>query len=167
MRVAPLRIAFTVALILAVLSFAGCSKDTDPVSLFESGDYDESLSRFKQLAAAGDVDAKNYLGVHYYVGAAVERDFLAAAHWFETAALEGHTGAQKNLGMMYFRGLGVEQDNRRAFGWLYHARQSGNEDAQKYLRQMQTKVTPNASVIAVELISKQLAKKEALINVPR
>ena len=167
MRVAFMRLVGIAVFVLAALLLGACSEDTDPASLFESGDYEESLSRFKQQAAAGDVGAKNYVGVHYYVGAGVQRDFLAAAQWFETAALEGHPGAQKNLGMMYFRGLGVEQNNRRAFGWLHHARLSGNDDAQKYLSQMQTMVTPNASVIAVELISKQLANKEALVNATR
>lgn len=157
------RIKNTVALIFASLILIGCSKETDPVALFESGDYQGALERFRVLAADGNLDATNYLGIHYYMGAAVARDFLAAARLFETAALEGHAGAQKNLGMMYFRGLGVEVDNQRAFGWLHHARQGGNEEAQKYLRQMQTKVTPNASVIAVERVAEQLVGKVALI----
>lgn len=150
--------------LIVLLAVVGCSAETDPAEMFETGNYEGAYNRFKQLAAEGDVEATNYLGIHYYVGAAVERDFLEAAKWFEAAALEGHVGAQKNLGMMYFRGLGVEVDNQKAFGWLYHAKQGGNEEAQKYLKQMQTKVTPNASVIAVDAIAKQLAGKEALLS---
>ena len=152
---------------VVALILIGCSKETDPVVLFETGNYQGALDAFRALAIDGDPDATNYLGIHYYMGAAVDRDFLAAARLFEAAALQGHTGAQKNLGMMYFRGLGVEVDNQRAFGWLHHARQGGNEEAQEYLKQMQTKVTPNASVIAVEKVAKQLAGKQALIGPQR
>ena len=158
------KIRIVVVALGTLLVLVACGEPSDPKVMFETGNYEGAYKRFQELAAAGDMEATNYLGIHYYVGAAVERDFLAAARWFETAALAGHAGAQKNLGMMYFRGLGVEVDNQKAFGWLYHAKQSGNKEAQKYLKQMQTKVTPNASVIAVDVVSKQLASKESALD---
>jgi TPR repeat protein len=133
--------------LIAVLTACSTS-DSDPVVLFEHGNYDASLAIFEQRAAAGDIIATNYLGMHYYLGAGVERNFEKAAKLFEIAALAEHPGAQRNLGVMFLRGLGVPQDNHQAYGWLYFAYKGGNAGAQEYLRLISDNVTPNAAGVA-------------------
>lgn len=157
------------ARLLAVLCLAllfSCARETDPIKLFERGDYTAAFEKFSEQHAAGDIIATNYLGMHYYMGVGVERDFKQALAHFEQAALAEHPGAQRNLGMMYLRGLGVEQDNREAYGWLYFAAKGGNVGAQDYLEQMIDNVTPNAAIVARKAISGKLdaARKRAVAN---
>ncbi len=149
-----LTIASCVALLVGV---SACGADPDPTALFEQGEYDDAFDRFSARAAAGDIVAINYIGMHYYLGAGVERDFPEAVKWFERAALAGHPGAQRNLGVMYLRGLGVPLDNHQAYGWLYHAREGGNVGANDYLLMISDNVTPNAAGVARKRVGKRIA----------
>ena len=144
------------AILVGCLTVGSCTSDQDPVALFEAGKYTHAFNLFSELAMGGDTQAANYLGIHYYMGAGVERDFLQSAAWFEVGALAGAAAAQKNLGVMYYRGLGVEQDYYRAYGWMYYAHKGGNKEARNYLELMQFSVTPNASEKAVGMIREQL-----------
>lgn len=125
------------------LAAAACGSSRDPVELFNSGAYAQSHELFLHRAEAGDLMAQNYLGIHYYLGAGVERDFGEAARWFERAALGKHSGAQRNLGILYLQGLGVPQDYIRAYGWLYQAYMGGNASARAYLSFMGDAMTGN------------------------
>jgi len=145
-----------VSLAALTLLVAGCGGPDDPAELFERGEYAESFRIFSERAATGDIIAVNYLGMHYYLGAGVARDFGEAARWFELAALGEHPGAQRNLGVMYLRGLGVKQDNHQAYGWLYYAREGGNAGAVDYLQLMSDSVTPNAAGVARKRVGKRI-----------
>ena len=144
-----------------IVCLAACGADPDPVALFEQGDYDEAFALFSVRAADGDIVAINYIGMHYYLGAGVERNFPEAFKWFERAALAEHPGAQRNLGVMYLRGLGVTADNHQAYGWLYHARERGNEGANDYLRMISDNVTPNAAGIARKRVRQRIVAARA------
>lgn len=149
--------ATRVWLVVAVVAcLAACGTEPDPVALFEQGDYDDAFALFSERAANGDIVAINYIGMHYYLGAGVERNFSEAFKWFERAALAGHPGAQRNLGVMYLRGLGVTPDNHQAYGWLYHAREGGNEGANDYLLMMSDNVTPNAAGVARKRVQQRI-----------
>ena len=149
---------------LAVVGLPACGSNADAVELFENGQYERAFDAFQILAEQGDATAVNFIGIHYYIGAGVERDLQRAAAWFERASLLGLPAAQKNLGVMYFRGLGVKQDYHRAYGWMHHARAGGNTEAQKYIDLMQYNVTPNATVIAVETINTQLQTQQRILS---
>lgn len=143
--------------VVLVLGVSACGPDPDPSVLFEQGDYENALELFRARAATGDIIAINYIGMHYYLGVGVERNFPEAFKWFERAALAGHPGAQRNLGVMYLRGLGVPLDNHQAYGWLYHAREGGNSGANDYLRMIHDNVTPNAAGVARKRVGKRIA----------
>ncbi len=160
-RIVPLsiRIAWLVCCIIAVV---GCGNREDPVELFSNGEYAESFRIFNQQAAAGNnKQANNYLGIHYYLGAGVARDFVRAAKLFELAALAEVPDAQRNLGVMYLRGLGVNQDYNQAYGWFFAAHKGGNASSKKYLDLMGDNVTPNASGLAREHVRQQIAAHAA------
>lgn len=145
----------TTVTVLALL-LAGCGSDSDPASLYLRGDYEAAFKSFSRLADSGDAVATNFVGIHYYLGAGVEKDFNLAASWFERAALARNADAQRNLGVMYLRGWGVPKDNALAYGWLYESLAQGNEDARSYLRMASDYVTPNQSLVARETVSKRL-----------
>ena len=106
--------------ILAVLmTSTACRENDDAAARFTAGDYPASFKSFSARADNGDSAAINFVGIHYYLGLGVERDFGAAVHWFERAARAANADAQRNLGVLYMRGWGVPRDNVTA--WNSHA----------------------------------------------
>jgi len=85
----------------------------------------------------------NLLGVHYYLGVGVSRDFASARRWFESAARKNNADAQCNLAILYLRGLGGAQDFMWAYAWFERALASGNTRAQSYIATMGDALTPN------------------------
>ena len=106
---------------LVALAAAGCEAPFRPDTLFKSDGFERTLASARAGTASADSAALNLVGVHYYVGAGVARDFAAAGHWFERAARLGNADAQRNLGVLYLRGLGVRQDDFLAFAWFTEA----------------------------------------------
>ena len=84
-------------------------------------------------AEKGDATAQFNLGLSYYNGQGVVRDYAAAAKWFRKAAEQGYASAQFNLGVMYSNGQGVEQDYVEAVKWFRKAANQGHADAQNNL----------------------------------
>ena len=154
----PVRLASVMCCLIVIV---GCGNRDDPVELFHGGDYQESFRIFSQQATTGDIQASNYLGMHYYLGAGVTRDFERAAKLFEVAALAEIPDSQRNLGVMYLRGLGVKKDYHQAYGWFFAAHAGGNAGAKEYLNLMGDNVTPNASGIAREHVRQQIAAHAA------
>jgi len=151
---------------VVVVALASCGSGEEPVALFDNGDYAASLRIFRAQALAGDIGAKHYLGMHYYLGAGVERDFVQAAALFETAALAEYPAAQRNLGVMYLRGLGVKQNYHLAYGWMYQAYAGGNAGAKDYLVLMSDNITPNASLVARTQVREKIRLWAALHSTP-
>ena len=159
-----LRFIQSITCLVFVTCLTACGEPQGAIELFENGAYSKALVKFQDLAAKGDANAINYLGIHYYIGAGVGRDLTRAAAQFEQAALLGHPAAQKNLGVMYYRGLGVEQDFHQAYGWMHHARAGGNSEAQNYIDLMHYNVTPNAMAMAVDRIHNQIEQQKKLLS---
>lgn len=139
-----------------LLTVAACSSDRDPLGRFMAGDYQSSFKSFLQRADTGDSAAINFVGIHYYLGLGVERDFNVAAQWFERAARAANADAQRNLGVLYMRGWGVPRDNVTAYGWLFQANSQGNRRARTYLETVEHLITPNQTMQARRWIADQL-----------
>ena len=144
------------ALLSALLTLPACSDDKDAFERFSAGDYQASFKSFLRRADNGDNAAINFVGIHYYLGLGVERDFSAAARWFERAARAANTDAQRNLGVLYMRGWGVPRDNVTAYGWLFQAASQGNVRAREYLQTVEHSITPNQTMQARRWIADQL-----------
>ena len=145
-----------VALIVALFGLAACADDQDGLRQFRAGDYDASFKTFTARADNGDSAAINFIGIHYYLGLGVDRDFGAAAQWFERAARAANADAQRNLGVLYLRGWGVRRDNVKAYGWLLQASRQGNRGARAYLKTVNQLITPNQTIQARRWIADQL-----------
>jgi TPR repeat protein len=136
-----------------------CGPAEDAQSLFDAGEFERSLAL---ATAEADLDrpaAANLVGVHYYLGAGVERDFAEAGRWFERAALLGNPSAQRNLATLYLRGLGVKQDDFLAYAWFTEAAERGNPRAARYMAIMGDALTPSEMVRARKVLNAELDKR--------
>ncbi|MDR3182095.1 MAG: sel1 repeat family protein [Planctomycetaceae bacterium] len=88
------------------------------------------LEKVKAFAEDGDAAAQYNLGVLYYQGEKVKKDYNEAAKWFRKAAEQGDSDGQYNMGVCYDNGFGVELDRKQAAEWYQKAAGQGNADAQ-------------------------------------
>lgn len=86
----------------------------------------DSVMAVINAAKDSDPEALNNLGVWYYNGENVERDYTTAARMFAKAASLGNVEAIANLGLCYRYGNGVEQDSVRAIGLYERSLREGN-----------------------------------------
>jgi len=70
------------------------------------------------------------VGLMYYRGYGVKKNYKAAAHWWELAAVQGLAEAQSDLGALYHQGLGVKRDHKKAARWYHAAAVQGYQKAQ-------------------------------------
>ncbi len=108
-------------LLLIALVIGACQQATgqsgEQLAKAKSESEDTSLTPEEQYA----------LGVAYYEGIGVTKDFTQSAHWFRKAAEQGHAGAQYRLGAAYSDGKGVEEDWTEAYAWAIIAQATGGE----------------------------------------
>ncbi len=130
---------------LLALLLSSCTQLDDPKVAFEKGNYERSFQLWQPLAKNGDLDAQNYLGVQYFLGLGVTKDYQKAVEWYERAAKKGHADAQRNLGDMNNNGLGVKQDHYQAFIWYFASAQQGSESGKVRLEALssENKLSPN------------------------
>jgi TPR repeat protein len=70
----------------------------------------------------GDFQA---VGLAYYNGQGVPKDYAEVAKWYRKAAEQGAMDAQYNLAQLYLFGEGVTQDNAEAAKWWRIAADQG------------------------------------------
>jgi len=136
-----------------------CGPAEDARTLFNAGHFERSLQVAMAEAQRDLPAAANLVGVHYYIGAGVERDFVEAGRWFERAALQGDPSAQRNLATLYLRGLGVKQDDFLAYAWFTEAAERGNGRALAYMALMGDALTPSEMVRARKVLNAELDKR--------
>lgn len=91
-----------------------------------------TLDSLVGAAGAGDAEAMNSLGVLYFMGTSVPRDYATALLWFQQAIDGGSSNAMSNLATMYLRGTGVPRDPVNAFHWFERSAARGNVQS-KYI----------------------------------
>lgn len=70
------------------------------------------------------------IGVMYFRGIGVTRDYAIAFQWFYMAANQGHVKAQNDLAVLLSRGLGSKQNKSGAYIWFLRAAKQGFADSQ-------------------------------------
>ena len=145
-------------LFIVIFGLTSCSESLDPEKQFYEGEYSNAFSLWQPLAKQGNLEASNYLGIHYYMGLGVKRDFRKAAYWFRLAAEQGHADAQYNLGLMYENGQYVKQDFTEAYIWLFAAYKQGNTHSEKHMQRLarEHKLLPNQIQHAQKLALKYI-----------
>lgn len=78
---------------------------------------DEVFNLCKRFAEQGDVVAQKNLGLFYFNGVSVRKNYAQAVKWFTMAAEQGNVEAQFKLGDLYFEGKKVKQNYEKAAKW--------------------------------------------------
>ncbi len=99
----------------------------------------EQIEEYTRKADQGDVDAQYNLGIIYYHGEGVPRNYEEALSWFHKAAEQNDADAQYNLGFMYGRGEGIEKSHAQSVAWFKRAAEQGHKGAQEILEKMMRK----------------------------
>ncbi len=110
-------------------SSAPSSLYNQAVALFEKGNYEGAIKKYKTSAEQGDVKAQWDLGVIYQNGRGVDIDYNEAIKWFTKAAKSGDKFSQFNLGYMYYSGQGTPINKAESFKWYSLAAKQGYIDA--------------------------------------
>ena len=66
------------------------------VAAYKYGHYETAFKEFKPLAEQGNAQAMFGLGLIYYNGRGVPKDYVMAYMWFNLAAAQGNETADKN-----------------------------------------------------------------------
>lgn len=99
------------------------------VALYEKGNYNDAIKKYKASAEQGYVSAQWDLGVIYQNGKGVDINYNEALNWFKKAAKRGDKYSQFNLGYMYYSGQGTPVDKVESFKWYKLAANQGYIDA--------------------------------------
>jgi TPR repeat protein len=84
----------------------------------------------EKAANQGDAIAQRMLGVMYYCGQGVGRNYEQALLWFTKAANQNYAEAQGYLGVMYRNGEGTDRDYEQALSWFTKAANQNDAKAQ-------------------------------------
>lgn len=101
--------------------------------------YAKLAQTLRPLAEQGDSAAQFKLGLLFYNGRGMARDYSQALDWFKKAAQQGHPLAQFNAGYMYEKGEGTPQDYVEAAKCYRESAERGNQLAQYNLGYMYEK----------------------------
>lgn len=106
---------------------------TEAANAYNAKNYALALKECIPLANAGVADAQHLLGLMYYMGRGVARDYKQAMAWHRKAAQQGKADAQYVVGAMYYTGNAVPQDHKLAVQWFRKAAEQGHAEAQHAL----------------------------------
>ncbi|MCS0379364.1 tetratricopeptide repeat protein [Vibrio diabolicus] len=116
---------------ILILLLSGCSThNRDTVFAEKAAEQGDAFASIKKAAEQGYAPEQDALGVMYYKGEGVLKDYKQAVSWYRKAAEQGYASAQNNLGFMYGMGEGVIQDYNQAFSWYRKAAEQGFATAQ-------------------------------------
>lgn len=120
-------VAIIFALGLHATAHAGLAEGANA---YNAKNYALALKEITPLAKAGNADAQHLLGLMYYMGRGVPRDYRQAFEWHHKAALQGKADAEYVVGAMYYEGNAVPVDQKQAVYWFRKAAEQGHPEAQ-------------------------------------
>jgi TPR repeat protein len=125
---------FFLAVALAIgLQGSALAGFVEGATAYNARNYALALKEITPLAKAANHDAEQLLGLMYYMGRGVARDYRQAFFWSQKAAAAGKADAQYLIGAMYYTGNAVPLDQRQAVWWFHKAAEQGHADAQHAL----------------------------------
>jgi len=123
------------AILLSLPAFADYQAGLDA---YNAARYTTALDEWTAVVeqAPSDVNPAIYaeahyaIGMLYWLGLGVPKDYPEAAKWLRKAAEMGSAGAQAKLGYLYTEGIAVARDYPQAFQWFSKAAKQGDIDGQ-------------------------------------
>lgn len=91
---------------------------------------------YRKGADAGDSHAVVNLGLMYFYGEQVPKDYANALSLFEKAAQSGNAEAMTLLGLAYEKGEGVTANRETAIKWYRQAASRGDKKAEEFLAKL-------------------------------
>lgn len=101
----------------------------DGIKAMQAKDWERAAKILLPLAAGGDAEAQNLVGLLYDNGRYVQVNSCIAAIWYDRAARQGHAHAQKNLAVLYKFPPGPAPNPELAYRWMLLAAAQGLESA--------------------------------------
>lgn len=95
--------------------------------------FSEAFQWFEKSAMKGNKNAQHMIGLMYYDGDGVKKNYGEARNWFEKAAKQSHDSAQYMLGLTYYYGRGVKKNFPAATKWFVKAAKQSHDSAQYML----------------------------------
>lgn len=117
-----------------------------------AADPKKAFALYKIAALAGHPSAQYALGVYFYSGEMVEKNWVIARRLFDTAASQQQIDAMYNLALMMMRGEGGEVDKVKAYVWLSLASQLGHSKAPALIAKLEKQLTPEQKKQADEVL---------------
>lgn len=102
----------------------------DAAKAWAAGDMRAAREIWEKMAADGDGQAMNNLGVLYDQGHGVEPDPGRAAHFFAQSANAGNPAGMSNYGRLLEQGRGIPMNPAEAARWFDLAARKGQAEAQ-------------------------------------
>jgi TPR repeat protein len=96
-----------------------------------NGDFRTATKEWKPLAEKGDAKSQTNLGILYFNGKGVLKDYKEAVSWLKKAAEQGEAEAQYILGQIYIDGDGVSKSLKAAKYWVQLAYENNFEGAKE------------------------------------
>ena len=127
------------------------------LEFFKEKIYEKALKHFTNAAEQGNSDAQYKLGLLYFCGEGVPKDFVEAKKWFETAYMKNNGPATYFLSCMYYNGDGTDVDKNKS-RWLFE--KASEECKQQDIMELENLYykNRNATVITEEIVEEK--KKE-------
>lgn len=97
---------------------------------------EDPIVTLRKSAEAGNKDARFNLGMRYYNGDGVKKDYSTAFSYLKPLADEGYDKAYFPVAEMYHGGRGVAKDRNAAEAWYTKAAKAGNAKAKRILMNM-------------------------------
>ena len=102
----------------------------DGWTAYTNEDFRGAAKEWKPLAEKGDAKSQTNLGILYFNGKGVLKDYKKAISWFEKAGDQGESEAQFILGKIYIEGDGVSKSLKTAKYWVQLAYENDFEGAE-------------------------------------
>jgi Sel1 repeat len=99
----------------------------------ENGDVAGAARWYLAAAEQGHAEAQGEVGVCFYRGKGVDKDFEQALKWYRKGADQGDAQSQFSLGACFQSGNGVAQDEAEAVSWYRKAAEQGDAHGQYLL----------------------------------
>jgi hypothetical protein len=104
------------------------------MNAYEAGKFEEAYNYFIQEET--NPRCAFALGVIYYNGQGISRDFKKSTHYYTIAAEAGIVPAQVSAGFAYANAMGVPQDFEQAVRFLLPASEAGEASAKVTLAEI-------------------------------